>query len=245
MAVESSAIVYRGPSELDGQPIIVVVSGIDGSSKNGKTGPMLQTWILRSDIEPHIAARNGADESICGDCPLRQTEETGGRPCYVRPSDAPLTTFRAAREGRYHDKAPSEVNVLANGRSVRVGSYGDPAAVPVSVWADLVGTGRATSYTHQWRTSPELRDLCMASVESATDAAVAQRAGWRTFRVQNPDDSAGPLANEIECPSDTRGITCFDCGLCRGGLRAKNIVITGHGNGKKLIPIEQAAIACS
>ena len=242
--LESSAIIYRGPSELDGQPIIVIVTGIDGSSKNGKTGPMLQTWVLRSDIETHIAAKTGADASICGACPLRWTESKG-RACYVRPSDAPLKVFRAARDGRYDDKTPAEVNRLANGRPIRVGSYGDPAAVPVSVWADLVGTGRATSYTHGWRTSPELRDLCMASVENEADAATAQRAGWRTFRVQNPEDHGAPLANEIECPADTRGITCFDCGLCRGSLRAKNIVITGHGNGKKLIPIEQAAIACS
>ena len=67
---------------------------------------------------------------------------------------------------------------------VRLGTYGDPAAVPASIWSDLVAYSDGhTGYTHQWRTSPGLRGLCMASVDSEEEAIEAWALGWRTFRV--------------------------------------------------------------
>ena len=36
--------------------------------------------------------------------------------------------------------------------------------------------------------------------------------------------------NEIECLSDSKGLTCLDCGLCDGNKRTnKSIVIAVHG----------------
>ena len=43
----NGAILYCGPSLLDGSPIIVVITGLSGRSTNTKTGKMAQTWILR------------------------------------------------------------------------------------------------------------------------------------------------------------------------------------------------------
>ena len=60
----TSFIIYSGPSELDGAPIIVVATF---ASKNSKTGDMVQVWIMRADIAPHLAKHSGADSSICGD----------------------------------------------------------------------------------------------------------------------------------------------------------------------------------
>ena len=60
-----SSVIYNGPSMLDGKPIIVV--GII-TSNNAKTGNMLQTHIIRSDINPVTASKTGGDYSICGDC---------------------------------------------------------------------------------------------------------------------------------------------------------------------------------
>jgi hypothetical protein len=45
-------IFYRGPSMLDGSPIIAVATGTARGSRNGKTGAEVQTWILRDDMSP-------------------------------------------------------------------------------------------------------------------------------------------------------------------------------------------------
>jgi hypothetical protein len=62
---------WRGPSRLDGAPIVAIATGLAEPSSNPKTGPMVQTWILRADSSPQEAQRTGADASVCGDCPLR------------------------------------------------------------------------------------------------------------------------------------------------------------------------------
>src|SRR5438105_2995512 len=54
-----SAIIYRGPALLDGAPIVAIATGLDGGSANPKTGPLINTWILRADIEPTEARMTG------------------------------------------------------------------------------------------------------------------------------------------------------------------------------------------
>ena len=60
------AIIYKGPSLLDGAPIVVIATY---SNRNTKTGHVVQTYILRADINPLEASKTGADVSICGNCP--------------------------------------------------------------------------------------------------------------------------------------------------------------------------------
>ena len=62
---------WRGPSRFDGSPVGVVVTGLREPSGNGKTGPLLQAWILAENEAPHDAQRSGHDASVCGSCPLR------------------------------------------------------------------------------------------------------------------------------------------------------------------------------
>ena len=62
-------IIYDGPSVLDGQPIIAVATL---KTSNAKTGNMIQTWIMRRDIEPHLAIKSGDDSSVCGGCVQRR-----------------------------------------------------------------------------------------------------------------------------------------------------------------------------
>lgn len=232
----TSAVIFEGPSRLDGAPIVVVVTGLGAGSTNRKTGAMLQTYILRADVDPVAAVRSGADASVCGDCPLRATVAgtAQGRGCYVNIGQGPLAVWRAYRAGRYPRRSPFG---LGAGRAVRVGTYGDPAAAPASLWHVLtLGARRVTGYTHQWR-RPEaagLRALCMASVETAAQADAAHAAGWRTFRIVA---GVAPALGEIECLSDARGIACESCGLCNGAgfdgerARVKSIVIMAHGSG--------------
>jgi hypothetical protein len=40
-------------------------------SKNKKTGPMVQAWILVEKMLPIMAVMAGADRSVCGSCKFR------------------------------------------------------------------------------------------------------------------------------------------------------------------------------
>ena len=66
-------VVYEGPSELDGSPIVVIVNRIFTASDNAKTGDIVQTFIIRSDVSPLDALKSGEDVSVCGDCCLLYT----------------------------------------------------------------------------------------------------------------------------------------------------------------------------
>ncbi len=57
----NSLIVYDGPSIIDGKPIVVILTGLDQSSENAKTGNLVQSFIIRSDIAPTDALKTGDD----------------------------------------------------------------------------------------------------------------------------------------------------------------------------------------
>jgi hypothetical protein len=226
-------LLWTGSSVLDGSPLFVAAT--DGSH-NRKTGPMVQVWILRADVHPLQAVRTGQDAAICGDCALRGVNGGHGRSCYVPVQHAPAAVYRSYHDGRYEDVRG--FGDLFAGEIVRIGAYGDPAAVPFTWWSNrLEGWATAwTAYTHQWRRcDPRFRRLCMASVETAGDAEEAQAAGWRTFRVRSPLSPLQP--GEITCPaSDEAGhrTTCARCRLCDGARRddqdhrRKDIAIFAH-----------------
>jgi len=71
----TSAEVWSGPSPVDGQPIMLLITGLSRAasrqSDNKKTGKMVQSYILKQNEKPTDAIKNGGDESICGKCPLR------------------------------------------------------------------------------------------------------------------------------------------------------------------------------
>lgn len=249
-------IIYEGPSELDGAPIVVIATGFAKGSRNSKTGDMLQTWIIRADEAPTDAVHSGADASICGDCPHRgrlvETQTAMGtvtrnidRTCYVTVFHAPLSVYKGYKRGIYPrvDAGKALVDLFA-GRFVRLGSYGDPLAAPLSVWklATMKAAGW-TGYTHQWRTllaMPDARrlaaSLVMASCDSDIDRAEAQLAGWRTFRVMPNVDDKG--RGEVLCPASEEAgykTTCQSCRAC-GGTSAKaraSIAIVAHGQTAK------------
>ncbi len=221
---------WRGPSAIDGQPIVVLLTGLKRGSNNTKTGAMLQTFILRQDIKPHLALKTGEDVSICGGC--RHRPSTGGS-CYVLVFQAPLQVYRAWKRGRYRRViALSDLADVAAGRSVRLGAYGDPGAVPLTVWREL--TKRAsgwTGYTHQWRrrANDGLMAYCMASVDTVAEYEEAKRRGWGTFRVRS--SASEPTAEEIVCPASAEAghvATCATCLMC-DGVAMRNIVIVAHG----------------
>ena len=223
----------------DQDNIIVLLSGLKTPSQNIKTGPMLQTCIIRSDIHPAEALKTGQDDLICGSCihrlktPARfidvsdvkttpagfipcvnethgiqcidcrlcngsgkqksiaiqvhgSTQKSSGS-CYVNLMlDGVNAQFKSWTAGNIATYNPAAHNDLIKNRAVRLGSYGDPAVVPIDVWLDLLSlTSNHTGYTHQWR-DPDKQDykpILMASVDTLQDITDATKLGWRQFAV--------------------------------------------------------------
>jgi hypothetical protein len=229
-----TSIIWRGLSQLDGiTPLMVLLVPDSG---NVKTGPMWQTYIIRSDVRPLDAIKARETQATCGTCPLQQAG------CYSERTKG-LISIGAFMTGKGYPQIPLDAAcavISALGATLRIGAYGDPAAVPVEVWAALASAaqGRHTGYTHQWRTcAPELREYVMASCDSAEDADDAQAMGWRTFRIRQVSSEAGVVeptrANELVCPaSQERDLTtCDTCRMCDGlgkSATRRNVAIIDH-----------------
>ena len=231
MAKPNGAILWQGPSAIDGNPIAVIVTGLASVSSNTKTGAMLQTWILRTDIEPHAAVKAGDDASICGACVHRPSLGSDDAPCYVKTFQAPLAVYRAFHRGNYPDWSDLDEYPL-QGTINRLGSYGDPGAVPEHVWSRYTLDSKGyTGYSHQWQDRPDLKPYCMASVDSREERDLAMSQGWRTFRVGVKGDTADPC--EVLCPASKEAgnrTTCAKCKLCAGttSKSKKSVFIPAH-----------------
>lgn len=241
MARDTGIVIWEGKSELDGAPIALVATGLKGAG-NTKTGAgLVQTYIIRTDINPVEAVKTGADASICGDCPHRGAADRS-RSCYVRTEQGPLVVFKAMGRGVYRRTTLQETADILAGRGVRLGAYGDPAAVPFAVWAAaLARVGFTTGYTHQWRNAPELAQWAMASCDSPADRAAARFMGFRTFRIRLATEEREQ--GEVVCPASAEAgfkTTCDACKACGGhGAKAKaDIVIAAHGVAHKVKAFE-------
>lgn len=227
-------IFYNGPSVLDGKPVIGIATGLLKSRKaNRKTGSMVQCYILRADVAPLVAVATGEDESICGDC-MRRGAPGRKRSCYVQVERGPTVVFKAAQRGVYPSLSLSDCADILAERGVRLGSYGDPAAIPFQVWQSILpNVDFVTGYTHAWRTFPAFKAYCMASADTATEAREAIKAGFRPFRVRRPDEPL--LPREVVCPASEEAgkkTTCSACRAC-GGTSSKakaSIAIIAHGS---------------
>ena len=213
--------------------IVAIATGVKTPSQNAKTGVMVQIWILVKAENPVAASKSGADEAVCGDCPLRGINGSE-RVCYVNLGQAPLGIWKAWESGAYPKAEGEDLKVFLS-LKVRFGAYGEPVKLPfplVKVIAEL--SSNWTGYTHQWRNPifDGYKQYFMASADKATDVAKANAKGWRTFRQLVEGEE--PLASEIICPNYTHGVQCESCGLCKGASTgAKNIAIYSHGSGKK------------
>ena len=234
-------IIWEGSSLIDGKAIVAIVTF---NSNNSKTGGMPQIWILRSDLHPTEALRTGEDRSICGDCKFRPTElgdnalKKSSRKCYVNTMSM-NAIFKKYAKGGYKKYTLEQVAKKLKGQHVRLGAYGDPAAVPIEVWDTILKNCKSTGYTHQWKTcNPAYANYCMASCDNPIEVTLAKNAGYRSFFVQNVEDysniqksiSGIKLAN---CPASKemgKVTTCQLCMICSGnrtGLHS-NVTIAVH-----------------
>jgi len=233
-----SFIIYDGPSLIDGKPIVAIAQVGSNNRKTG--GGMVQTWILRSDVDPISASRTGEDVSICGDCPHKGTpsEKSTGwakdRTCYVNLLFAPNGIYKAYKRGSYPTAAGHDaIRAIGLGMGIRLGSYGDPMAVPPAIWESLTSAAEfVTAYTHGANTLPH---MVMTSADSEEQAESAWDRNERTFRVIAHVDSV-IKGKEILCPASEEAgarTTCAQCKLCGGNsIKAKSVAIVAHGASK-------------
>lgn len=233
MKKPSGYIIYRGASLLDDKPIIVVA--ITGKSSNSKTGDMIQTYILADNGKSPVESAKALDDvSVCGDCKHRRG--LGGS-CYVNLGQGPRAVMDGVIRGIYALSDGYNVSTAVLGRKVRLGTYGDPAAVPAYVWKTLLeGANSHTGYTHQWKNgkADHVKQWCMASVDTPKEAALAKMEGWRTFRVRVADGSP-EYSHEMKCPASAemnKRLTCDTCMACSGGIDSKkaSVTIIVHGS---------------
>jgi len=246
--IPTGIVVYRGPSQIDGAPIRVIVTGFKETSANDKTGDMLQSWIIRSDIVGYEAVKSGKDYSVCHLCPHKSFGS-----CYVCVEKAPTSVFGAYHRDSYIDFDIDKHSQFFKGRKIRVGSYGDPGAVPISVWKTVCGlTSGHTGYTGLWNQDfidQDLKNYCMASVITKSDYFKAKSLGWRTFRIR-PYDSIESCQKETKsilmlnesvvcesemlCPASKemgKVSNCLKCNACSGidSSIKKDVCIVVHG----------------
>lgn len=242
----SGGVIYSGPSMLERGVDVACIMTF--TSSNAKTGGMRQTTIIRTDLNPWDARTCGRDKTVCGSCPQRPFLGGG---CYVSMQSLLSIWDKLNRLPPYgYPLVPFDMlgNRFFEGLTVRIGTYGDPTAVPIRVWYKLLGTGNLagwTGYTHQWRNFPDFKTFCMASVDSKAEAEEASSLGWRYFRSRPWDSSEKLLPHEFICPAANESplpkhkrLHCADCRLCggtegRSGKSAGNPVIKAHGTCQK------------
>jgi len=241
----ADGIFIETKSLIDGAPVVVIFRGrraaIAGmnSGANSKTGAMVQTYILRSDIPPSEAASSGADSSVCGDCPHRPrlvSSGNGAAPCYVELYKGPRVCWEAYRRGSYRRVSLLGLLQYVTGAPLRIGSYGDPGAVDPTIWIQSASVASShTGYTHRYLdTGDRLKGICMASVDSAPERDAARAIGWDTFRVST-DPLEPRVRGEARCPASKeagRKVQCVGCPLpCNG--RSGSRVILDHAKGHR------------
>lgn len=243
-------VLWEGQSKLGGGRIAVIATGLKRKSDNRKTGGVIQVYILCADISPQEAIYAGKDSAVCGGCPHRAVYGEDGAyeragSCYVNIGQGPTVVWRTYKRGAYPQYDSALHDDMLAGRVIRFGSYGDPAAAPVSVWRSLAKLARKRmGYTHQWRrrSAAGLKRLVMASVDTSDEQETAVKAGWRTFRVKTRE--ANKVPGEVVCPAAIEAgqiKTCDTCGACSGaksGL-APSIVINAHGFDWKIKRFEE------
>jgi hypothetical protein len=228
------AVIYDGPSRINGKPIVAL---LQYESDNAKTGNTPQVWILPK-MDPNLARRTGGDVCVCGGCIFSRNNG-----CYVsgRALDAVWRSYQSGRN--YSDRRHAQWwYKRERPPTTRIGSYGDPVAVPIEVWewlSSLPGENEILGYTQEWKNprADGYQKFCMASTKSRKESELAELMGWRYFRVATPGDE-GLAERQIVCPhvEDDQN-ACKGCQLCTGGDvttdKRPHIVNPVHGVAKK------------
>jgi len=225
IVVRTGVEIWRGPSTIDGFDIMAIATGFKTPSENIKTGDMVQVFILLQDVAPHIAVKTGQDRSVCGDCRHRFVNDGS---CYEVVHRAPRQVYVTWARGNYPLLSDVGGYSIFDGAKVRLGSWGDPGALPYGVVAAINRHAETTGYTHRWRQlSPSWQHFLMASVDTDNEQREARRLGWRCFRVKRDGTEVAPdlVERTKSCPGVLDDFTCGEhCMQCGGGSGVDRVV---------------------
>ena len=143
-----------------------------------------------------------------------------------------MIVYKSFHNGKYPVASNQDIIDIGSNRPVRLGTYGDPAAVPRQVW-DLLLTNATghTGYSHQNNIKDSYTDITMTSVDSEDEARLAWSRGERTFRVMDVKEQ--PVkGKEILCPASKEAgqkTVCELCKLCSGSqINKRSVAIMKH-----------------
>ena len=260
----NSYCIYDGVSQLDKRSrIICVMSNCETNTAdwNVKTGDMIQTYIIMRDVHPQVAIDQLLDGCICGNCTHRKRRKRHTRTakvkdvrtCYVNIGKGTAAVWESFQKGNIpivSSTVAATIQVVA-GKKLRMGTYGDPVAVPFPIWGDMLRYELGhTGYTHQWRMpiAKPFRGVLQASCDSYIDRWEAKEAGWGTFLVRPHDGyvdkrhtayargckqcPSDPFINEIRAMRNMLPMHST-CDSCPTSLRCdgdSDIVIRAHGS---------------
>ena len=213
----------------------------ESQHQNRKHGPEPIFWQITAvrrwtTMATAAIFRSVATARIAGDhtAPRGDKKLAAGRTCYVNLGQGVTVVWKALQRGIYPEIAGhAAIAKLGAGRMVRIGTYGDGAAVPDYIWDSLCADAAGhTAYTHQNGIVDVDASRYMISADSLADAQAQWIKGNRTFRVV-PNLAAVDRKREAVCPASEeagRKATCATCKLCGGnGIKAKSIAIVAHG----------------
>ena len=164
-----SIVLYKGPSMLNGDPIVVLAT-ID--SANRKTGPLVQTYIV-PQMGPLLASKRGKDDSVCGKCSRRHSL---GGDCYVAIFQGPHSAWKSwvldGRPAANWDHHTLELQREARDEGLRLGSYRGSRRRPVR----RVGrSDRGDPAPHRHGVHPPVGHPCGGTLPDARDGKLRLR----------------------------------------------------------------------
>ena len=248
-------VIYEGRNQ-HGE-FACICTGLINTSKNIKTGPMVQIFMIAAKVHPVTAIQTGENSIVCWKCkhkPATAAEKAKGikgGACYVDVAKSVAQVYKAYKKGCYPNvcgEAPQnddldsylqrgseKLKSIFSGRKVRFGAYGEPVLIPFPIVKIIAEAASGhTGYTHRWQEGIFLnsgyKNYFMASADSEEEYAHATKNGWRTFRVVTEWKLQ---ANEMVCLNSWQNKSCYDCLQCNGaGRNLRNIVIKVHGKSK-------------
>lgn len=237
--MKNGCILWEGPSQFD--PSVTIGAIMVYHSDNRKTGNIPQVYIMRKDVNPCVTLRDGRDQAVCGNCPLR-AKPYGCGACYVAIHRGPFAVWKNWNAGLYEsrDVLPDRRPELP--RTVRVGAYGDPLAVPFRVWNALAKLFPVLlGYTHSWKDYPAHAKRWMASCHTQEDIELANSRGLSTFTALSQGGEV-PIGSFSCLYSKRDTINCANCRLCFGdSTRTRNVFIDVHGPANKVTAYKRMA----
>lgn len=204
----------------------LVFTALNGSS-NRKTGDMIQTYLLDKS---RLKSEKSVFGAKCQDCSMVKECYVSRDKLSVRRS---LVLTLEGQRATYQKRLLGGVLPLLKGRLIRLGTYGDPSAIPLRDLARICSSAKGhTGYTHFWREIDEgYSAYLMSSCETLADELLSNALGYRAFRVLLDAHEVHETSKKsVQCLNASVGLTCAECLLCSGsqGKGSSNIYIHQH-----------------